>query len=156
MVGRVEPVMRAVFLQYVLLETVSSAPWANIALKAQHHAPSAFQASLRTRLGAPSAGNDRRVRSPATVVSRGQTAPAIAGIPVQMVDRAEPAMRASSSPSLDQRRAKLALQDRITLCKRSGIGGRVPFVWQASLRTRLGAPSAGNARRIRSLGTAVS
>ena len=73
-----------------------------------------------------------------------------------MVDRAEPAMRASSSPSLDQRRAKLALQDRITLCKRSGIGGRVPFVWQASLRTRLGAPSAGNARRVRSPATVVS
>ena len=73
-----------------------------------------------------------------------------------MVDHAERVMRAGSSPSLDQRRVKLALQDRITLCWRNGTGGCAPPVWQASLRTKLGAPSAGIARRIRSLGTAVS
>ena len=73
-----------------------------------------------------------------------------------MVDHAERVMRAGSSPSLDQRRVKLALQDRITLCWRNGTGGRAPPVWQASLRTRLEAPSAGTARRLRFPATAVS
>ena len=74
-------------------------------------------------------------------------------MPALTAGRAGPVIQASSSLNQDQRRVKLVLQATITRGWRNGTGEFAPHVWQASMQTRPGAPSAGTAHRVRSLAT---